>query len=493
MKKILLIGLAAFALCFQSCEKDDVKDKVIKAKELSLDKAEVNIVEGSTLQLTASVLPETTTDKTLEWTSSDDNILKVSETGLLTAVKAGKATVNVSTSNGIKAICEVNVEKKVIHVTSINISKTTADLEKNKTLQLTCTVLPANATNKDVIWTSEDDNYATVTSGGLVTAKYAGDIDITVTSVDGSKKATCTITVIDNEVKVTSITLNKSAITLKAGTSEQLVETILPEDAANKDVYWTTDDKSVATVSITGLVSSVAVGTTKITVVTAEGFKMAECDVTVEEAPVGDSFTDARDGKSYKIVTIGNQTWMAENFAYLPSVDLVTHDSYTDACYYVYDYLGGNVEEAKETDNYKSFGVLYNKAAALEACPDGWHLPTDAEWKELEIALGMPADEADKENFSTRGNIAEKFKSATGWYLKMNGTNESGFNVLPAGKRNIDGEFSEKEFRALFWTATQGNLENNSYRREFSYYSKSIMRSYKATNKNGMSVRYVRD
>jgi hypothetical protein len=98
---------------------------------------------------------------------------------------------------------------------------------------------------------------------------------------------------------------------------------------------------------------------------------------------VTDTLTDPRDGATYQTVQIGAQCWLAENLRYLPAVCPATTTPDGSAFYYVYDYQGYNVEEAKATANYRNYGVLYNWPAALAACPPGWHLPSDAEWSEL--------------------------------------------------------------------------------------------------------------
>lgn len=95
------------------------------------------------------------------------------------------------------------------------------------------------------------------------------------------------------------------------------------------------------------------------------------------------TFTDPRDGIVYRIVQIGAQRWLAENLKYLPAVCPATTTPDGSPFYYVYDYQGNSVEEAKATANYQNYSVLYNWAAALESCPPGWHLPGDAEWMAL--------------------------------------------------------------------------------------------------------------
>jgi uncharacterized protein (TIGR02145 family) len=119
---------------------------------------------------------------------------------------------------------------------------------------------------------------------------------------------------------------------------------------------------------------------------------------------------DARDNQTYRIVTIGSQTWMAENLKYLPSVVRPRTGSKTTPHYYVYGYDGTNVTDAKATANYNTYGVLYNWPAAMNGtassttnpsgvqgvCPDGWHLPSDAEWTELTDYLGGAIDAGGK-------------------------------------------------------------------------------------------------
>ena len=114
------------------------------------------------------------------------------------------------------------------------------------------------------------------------------------------------------------------------------------------------------------------------------------------------SFIDTRDGNVYNYVTIGNQVWMAENLKYLPSVVGSDTSSEITPFYYVYDYDGVNIEDAKATSNYTAYGVLYNWSAAMAGsassvtnpsgvqgvCPIGWHLPSDAEWIVLTDYLG---------------------------------------------------------------------------------------------------------
>jgi len=217
---------------------------------------------------------------------------------------------------------------------------------------------------------------------------------------------------------------------------------------------------------------------------------------------VGNTFTDSRDGKVYKIVTIGSQVWMAENLAYLPSVCPPNSESPSLPYYYVYDYNGTNVTVAKATANnttygvvnYTTYGVLYNWPAAMTACPEGWHLPNDVEWKQMEMYLGMTRDDADQTG--RRGTYeGGKLKEAgTGhWpYPNTEATNESGFTALPGGSRAKDGTFGHIGYKGYWWSSTEC-VDDRAWGRIL-YYSCSEVLSYDDFYKeDGLSVRCLRD
>jgi uncharacterized protein (TIGR02145 family) len=158
----------------------------------------------------------------------------------------------------------------------------------------------------------------------------------------------------------------------------------------------------------------------------------------------GGNFTDSRDGHEYFLKTIGTQTWMAENLAYLPSVSPSSVGSETSPYWYVYNYQGSNVTEAKSTANYTTYGVLYNWESAKTACPSGWHLPSDTEWTTLTDFLGTSAGGKMKETGTTH------------WLSPNAGaTNESVFTALPGGCLIPNGSFSYLGSYALFWSASK--------------------------------------
>ncbi len=201
------------------------------------------------------------------------------------------------------------------------------------------------------------------------------------------------------------------------------------------------------------------------------------------------------EGNVYETVYIGTQLWMAENLAYLPSVSPHTEESSTEPYYYVYGYDGTSVDDAKATINYNTYGVLYNWSAAQSACPDGWHLPSDEEWKILEMHLGMSQEEADLQ-YQYRGtNEGGKLKE-TGtdhWNdPNVNATNESGFTGLPGGACRHDLEYYGFDLigsHGHWWTSTEYNTSLGWYR--MLYYDNSKIFRYGWYKENGFSIRCI--
>ncbi len=222
---------------------------------------------------------------------------------------------------------------------------------------------------------------------------------------------------------------------------------------------------------------------------TSSVLEKTKTDYTSANNGATDAFTDPRDGKTYKTVKIGTQTWMAENLAYLPSVDSSSNVSENDPRYYVYDYHGNSVSDAKATDNYTTYGVLYNWPAAKASCPGGWHLPSDEEWKTLEMYLGMSQSQAD--DWSWRGtDEGKKMKSTSGWYNNGNGTNSSGFNALPGGTRYGSGSFNYL-YIGNWWSSSEGS-GTNAWTRGMAYNNDRVTR-YDGGKAYGFSVRCIRD
>lgn len=242
-------------------------------------------------------------------------------------------------------------------------------------------------------------------------------------------------------------------------------------------------------------------------------YKIADIDSiifykpVIEEELITGTFIDSRDNTEYSWVQIGSQTWMAENLKYLPSVVGPGTGSNSEAYCYVYGYDGTSISAAKATENYATYGVLYNWTAAMNGaessdanpsgvqgiCPDGWHLPSDAEWKQLEMYLGM--SETDVNSTGWRGTVeGGKLKEAgtTHWADPNAGANnESGFTALPGGYRNSYGGFDNISYDGRWWSSTEGGTSNAWYR-YVNYDNSNVYRgsNYKSM---GFSVRCLRD
>lgn len=191
--------------------------------------------------------------------------------------------------------------------------------------------------------------------------------------------------------------------------------------------------------------------------------------ITVTGEIITGTFNDPRDGQIYNTVEIDNQTWFSEN------LNFVT----TNSWWYDNDPANGDI-----------YGRLYTWDAAIFACPTGWHLPSDDEWKELEIYLGMSQTEAD--NIEWRGtNQGKQMKSTSGWHANGNGINSVGFTALPGGYRFNDGSFQRLGERGTFWSSSAGSDASAWYRNP-SFNEDQVYRNNFNTA-NSYSVRCLKD
>ena len=180
------------------------------------------------------------------------------------------------------------------------------------------------------------------------------------------------------------------------------------------------------------------------------------------------TFTDPRDGKIYQTVTIGNQVWMAENFAYAPS----------SGNFWAYDNDDTNVE---------IYGYLYDWQTALDVCPDGWHLPSDEEWRELSSSLGGYQAAGDK--LKATGTI----EAGTGlWHAgDSEATNKSGFTALPGGFGSINGNFGSIGYNGFWWSTTE--FVDGKIWTRYIWYKLSSLQPSRGSKTDAYSVRYVKD
>lgn len=261
---------------------------------------------------------------------------------------------------GALALASCDKDDDPIAVGSISLDKTTLTLTVGQTSTLTATVLPENAHDKTVAWQSSNAAVATVSDAGLVTAISAGTATITATG--GGKSATCTVTV--EPVAVGSITLDKTTLTLNRGGSETLAATVLPDDAGDKSVAWSSDKPDVATVDDNGKVSAVNSGFATITATAGE--KSATCTVTVhpDVYVVGHDYNN--DLKSRKALLWKNGVMQQLPLREASSVFVADGDIYVAGNYYKDDgtyavgmWKNGTVTQLAEGDSNPQLNVIY--------------------------------------------------------------------------------------------------------------------------------------
>lgn len=252
-----------------------VKKPTVAVSSVELDETNITLKEGETKTLKVTVKPDNATDKTVTWGSSKTDVATVDNTGKVSAIKEGVASIT-ATSGGKSASCKVTVEKAVVEVTSITLSETSVTLTEGETKTITATVNPSDATDKTVTWSSYNPSVATV-SNGTITAWTPGSADITAEC--GGKTASCYVIVTTKEIPVSSISLSKTSWNLIKGESITLSVTITPTNATDRTINWSSSDNNVVTVK-NGVVSAVGAGYATVYAKSSNG-KTASCYLTV--------------------------------------------------------------------------------------------------------------------------------------------------------------------------------------------------------------------
>ena len=249
----------------------------IHATSVSLDITEKTAEHYDDFQLTATIAPLNFTDAVV-WTSSNEEVAAVSDTGYVEICGVGTAVITVTAGN-VKAVCKITVPQLIDW---IEFDEDEIELKAGQTYQLKPYISPSDATNKKLKYTSSDTKVAEVSASGLVTAKSEGEAKIRAAATDGSDEyAVCYVTV-TGKAKVTGITLDRTSAEVKRGEKLTLNVTVSPSYASNKKVVWKSANTKIATVDANGSVTAKAPGRTKITVTSAENSSYQEsCTVTV--------------------------------------------------------------------------------------------------------------------------------------------------------------------------------------------------------------------
>ena len=248
-------------------------NKIVEVTGIILSADNMSLLVGQTEKLTATVQPDNTTDKTITWKSDNEAVATVSSDGTVTAVSVGIANIT-ATCGKATATCKVTVNP--VEATGVILSADNMSLLVGQSEKLTATVEPDNTTDKTITWKSDNEAVATVSSDGTVTAVSVGTANIT--AICGKATATCKVTV--NPILIESITISPEFISEKEGQRIQLTVTILPEDATDKSLEWSSSDESVASVSQSGIVQIHKIGYARITATAKDGSGVyGTCDV----------------------------------------------------------------------------------------------------------------------------------------------------------------------------------------------------------------------
>ena len=278
----------------------NIKEIPTLSTSIALNQTTATLDVTETITLLVTILPENATNKSVEWSSSDETVAIIDENGVVTAVAVGEATITATTVDGsnLSATCKVTVVPTLAE--TITLDKTEISFEATETATLVATVLPELVTDKSVKWSSSDETVAVVDENGVVTAVAVGEAIITATTADGSNlSATCKVTVIPT--LAVSIELDQTEASVEEKSDLQLTAIILPEHATNKEVAWSSSDKWVATVDNTGLVTIHSAGEVIITATTTDGTNLsAICRINVY------SGIDGVNGDDVIVATIGD-------------------------------------------------------------------------------------------------------------------------------------------------------------------------------------------
>lgn len=249
-------------------------------EQVTISESEISIVNGDSYYLSVAVSPSYAEYDGIVWSSDNESVAAVDEKGRVAAIAPGEATITAKAGD-VSGECKVTVLP--VGAKYLVLNRESVQIQRKETFTLEAKVIPDNAADKNVQWSSSDDAVASVDASGNVTANVLGNAEIY--AVLGELRDTCKVAVV--KIHAESVSLDRESLTLSVGASEQLTATVNPEDN-DEDIMWSSSDESIATVS-DGLVKAIAPGNAEITV--QAGPCTAVCRVEVEiPAQVGDYY-----------------------------------------------------------------------------------------------------------------------------------------------------------------------------------------------------------
>lgn len=327
----------------------------IAPESIAIDMDKVRLHTGETHTLSATVLPSDAINTSVKWSSLNEDIAEVDSTGKVTAKGLGTAKIVATTYDGLLAdTCLVYVFE---HTSGVSCDQTVS-LYIGEQKNVNANTLPLNTSDGELTYYSNNESVAVVDANGNVKGVSKGSCVITVTSVDGGYTATCTVKVMQ---PVTEVKLEKHETTLNVGGTEELRAQVSPSDADNKQLVWSSENESIATVNAEGKVKGMKAGTVRIYVQSADNEELSDyCTVTVLQPVTGITL----DQSSITLTSIG--TTYQLNATVQPA----------DASNKELRWTSGNASVAYVSNNGSVVAMGDGSTVVMATTVDGGHLAT---------------------------------------------------------------------------------------------------------------------
>lgn len=253
----------------------------VAVEKIELDQSELAMLPTDEIELVATITPDDASDKSIIWKSSDESVAIVDNNGKVSAKSIGSTNITATTKDGEFSVsCRVVVSEDVIKVKELNLSKSSITLGIDAYEKIDTEIIPTNATNKGIIWRSEDSSIATVSSTGLITGKKEGTTNIVATTKDGNHEKF--VRVVVKKIEIEGIELPKNEV-VELGKSKTIEYKILPKNAPSQELVWKSSNESVASIDNKGKITGKKEGKSTITVMTKDEKVKATCTITVSK------------------------------------------------------------------------------------------------------------------------------------------------------------------------------------------------------------------
>jgi len=373
-KKTMFFSAAAFitvlSLLFVACPGSVIDPSKTPVESVSIDQGKMLILQTEdVVELNVTVSPDDADNKDVEWSSSKEEVVTVDADGVITAVAEGMAIVMAKAKDGSGKYDYIEVyvtDEETVLVESVSINGGDISLKTGTDAELFITVLPINAANRNVIWSSSAEEVVIVDQNGRIEAVAEGTATVTVTAADGSGEYDqIEVSVTDEEPElVASVTINEGDLSLNVGMSAFLSVTVLPNEAGNKNVSWGSSNTGKVTVSSTGHIYAVAEGIATVTAAAMDGSEQSDSITVTVRIPDGEGNGEGEEGEVIEppdegIIVSGDVT-IIESRGWLETLFVKWEKLQGAASYNVY-YKGGAVSDWIKIDNplIREYGTYF--------------------------------------------------------------------------------------------------------------------------------------